>query len=168
MLGTGAPRPLSCCTTSCSGGVSCSVPWCFWWFNLSAVSDSPQPHGWQPSRLLCPWDSPGKTTGVSGHFLLQGVSPTQESNPGLLHRRQVLYHLSHQGSPELELCLPSQGGRLHREAGLPTTSGALPRPTAHPAPRGTEGRGPRDPVCFPCPDLLPCPEREHPDKSLSP
>ena len=33
------------------------------------------------------------------HFLLQGISPTQRSNPGLLHCRQVLYHLNHQGSP---------------------------------------------------------------------
>ena len=43
------------------------------------------------------WDSPGKSTGVC-HFLLQGILPTQESNPGFLHCRQTLYHLSHQGS----------------------------------------------------------------------
>ena len=30
-----------------------------------------QPHGWQPKRLLRPWDSPGKNTGVGCHFLLQ-------------------------------------------------------------------------------------------------
>ena len=42
-------------------------------------------HGLQPSRFLCPWDSPGKNTGVGFHFLLQGIFPTQESNPGLLH-----------------------------------------------------------------------------------
>ena len=35
------------------------------------------PHGLQPTRLLCPWDSPGKSTGVGGHALLQGVFPTQ-------------------------------------------------------------------------------------------
>jgi len=34
------------------------------------------------------------------HFLLQGMFPTQGSNPGLSHCRQTLYHLSHQGSPE--------------------------------------------------------------------
>ena len=39
----------------------------------------------QPSRLLCPWDSPGKNTGLDCHALLQGIFPTQESNPGLLH-----------------------------------------------------------------------------------
>ena len=47
-----------------------------------------------------PWDSPGMNTGVSCHFLLQGIFPTQESNLCLLwlqHCRQILYHLSHQG-----------------------------------------------------------------------
>ena len=37
----------------------------------SVVSDSVRPHRWQPTRLLCPWDSPGKNTGVGCHFLLQ-------------------------------------------------------------------------------------------------
>ena len=44
-------------------------------------------------------DSPGKNTGVSCHALLQGIFPTQGSNPGLTQCRQILYHLSHQGSP---------------------------------------------------------------------
>ena len=44
-------------------------------------------------------DSPGKNTGVSYHALLQGVFPTQGSNPGLPHCRWILYHLSHQGRP---------------------------------------------------------------------
>ena len=39
---------------------------------------------WQPTRLLCPWNSPGKKTGVGCHSLLQGISLTQESNPDLL------------------------------------------------------------------------------------
>ena len=39
----------------------------------------------EPSRLLCPWDSPGKDTRVGCHFLLQGIFPTQGSNPPLLH-----------------------------------------------------------------------------------
>ena len=50
------------------------------------------------SRLLSPWDSPGKNTGVGSHFLLQGIFPTQGLNLGLLHCRQILYGLSHQGS----------------------------------------------------------------------
>ena len=44
-------------------------------------------------------DSPSKTTGVHCHGLLQGIFPTQESNPGLLHCRKILYSLSCQGSP---------------------------------------------------------------------
>ena len=44
-------------------------------------------------------DSPGKNTGVGCHALLQGIFPTQGWNPGLQHCRQILYHLSHQGSP---------------------------------------------------------------------
>ena len=44
-------------------------------------------------------DSPGQNTGVGSRFLLQGIFPTQGSDPGLPHCRQILYHLSHQGSP---------------------------------------------------------------------
>ena len=44
------------------------------------------------------WNSRGKNTGVGCHFLLQGIFP-QGSNLGLLHCTQILYHLSHQGSP---------------------------------------------------------------------
>ena len=46
-------------------------------------------------------DSPGKNTGMGCHALLQGIFPTQESNPGLSHYRQILYQLSHQGSPTI-------------------------------------------------------------------
>ena len=42
-------------------------------------------------RLLCPWDSPGKNTVVGCHFLFQGIFPTQGSNQGLPHCRQMLY-----------------------------------------------------------------------------
>ena len=47
-------------------------------------------------RLLCPWGSPGKSTAVGCHFLLQGIFLTQVSNPHLLHYRQILYQRSHQ------------------------------------------------------------------------
>ena len=50
------------------------------------------------TRLLRPWDFPGKSTEVGCHFLLQGIIPTQGLNPGLQHCRQMLYHLSHKGS----------------------------------------------------------------------
>ena len=46
-------------------------------------------------------DSPGKNTGVGYHTFLQGIFPTQGSNPGLPYYRQILYHLSHQGSPRI-------------------------------------------------------------------
>ena len=49
----------------------------------------------QPAKLLCPWDSPGKNTGVGYHSLLQGIFLTQEWNLGLLLCRQILYSLSH-------------------------------------------------------------------------
>ena len=51
----------------------------------------------KPARLLCPWDSPGKNT-VGNYPLLQGIFLIQWSNSGLLHWRQILYHLSHQTS----------------------------------------------------------------------
>ena len=44
-----------------------------------AVSDSVQPHRRQPTRLPCPWDSPGKNTGVGCHFLLQCIKVKSES-----------------------------------------------------------------------------------------
>ena len=47
------------------------------------------------TRLLRPWDSPGKNTGVACHFLLHGIFPTQGLNLGLPHCRQTLYSLSH-------------------------------------------------------------------------
>ena len=54
--------------------------------------------GLQPTRLLCPWSSPGVNTGVGRHSLLQGIFLTQGLNPGLPHFcRQILYQLSHQG-----------------------------------------------------------------------
>ena len=67
----------------------------------SVMSSSLWPHGLQPTSLLCPWDSPGKNTGVGYHSLLHVIFPAQGLNPGLLHCRWVLYHLSHQGSPQI-------------------------------------------------------------------
>ena len=61
----------------------------------SVVSDSLQPHG-----LYNPWNSSGRNTGVGSLSLLQGIFPTQGSNPGLLHCRQILYQLSQTGKPK--------------------------------------------------------------------
>ena len=51
----------------------------------SVTSNPLRPHGLQPARLLCPWNSPGKTTGAGCHFHLQGIFLTQGSNPHLLY-----------------------------------------------------------------------------------
>ena len=61
--------PLTCETER----ISCSV-----------LSDSLGPHGLQPTRLLCPGDSPGKSTGVGCYTFLQGIFLTQRSNLGLM------------------------------------------------------------------------------------
>jgi len=63
----------------------------------SAVFDSWWLHG-----LYSPWNSPGQNTGVGSLSLLQGIFPTQGSNPSLPHCRQFLYQLSHKGSPPLD------------------------------------------------------------------
>ena len=67
-------------------------------FSCSIVSDSLQSHGLQPARLFCPWDLPGKNTGVGCHFLLQGVFLTQGSNPCLPHWQADSLQLSYQAS----------------------------------------------------------------------
>ena len=60
----------------------------------SVMSNSLGPHG-----LHRPWNSPDQNTGLGCCSLLQGIFPTQGSNPGLPHCRQILYQLSHKGSP---------------------------------------------------------------------
>ena len=69
-----------------------------WKWSCSVLSDYLQPHGLQPTRLLHPWDFPGKRTRVGCHFLLQAMFPTQGSNPVSHIARQKLYCLSYQGS----------------------------------------------------------------------
>ena len=73
-----------------SESVSCSI-----------MFDSLRPHELWPTRLLHPLNFPGKNTGVGCHFLLQEIFLTQGSNPGLLHCKQTLYHLSHRERPWL-------------------------------------------------------------------
>ena len=58
----------------------------------SVMSNSLRPHRLHSTRLLCPWESPRKNTGVGCHSLLQGIFLTQGSHPRLLHWRQILYH----------------------------------------------------------------------------
>ena len=64
--------------------------------SCSVVSDFLRPHG-----LYSPWNSPCQDTGVGSLSLLQGIFPSQGSNPGLSHCRQILYQLSHKGSPRI-------------------------------------------------------------------
>ena len=62
----------------------------------SVMSDSLGPHG-----LYSLWNSPSQNTGVGSRLLLQGIFPTQGSNPGLPNCRRILYQLSHKGSPRI-------------------------------------------------------------------
>ena len=61
------------------------------------------PMDWSLPASSVHGDSLGKNTGVRCYALLQGIFPTQGLNPGLLHCRQILYHLSHQASPKVLL-----------------------------------------------------------------
>ena len=65
------------------------------------MSDSLQPHGLHNSS----WNSSGQNTGVGSRSLFQGIFPTQGLNPGLPHCKQILYQLSHQGSPGIPECV---------------------------------------------------------------
>ena len=80
----------------------------WWWVSSShpvakVLEFQVQHHSFQrravfPNSILCPWDSPAKNTRMGCHFPLQGIFPTQESNLGLLHCRQIIYWLSYKGS----------------------------------------------------------------------
>ena len=84
-----------------------TIPWVSEWKSLGCVWFFVTP--WTvATRLLCPCNSPGKNTGVGSRSLLQGIFPTQGLHPGLPHCRQILYHLSHQGSPMRSSNLPTQ------------------------------------------------------------
>ena len=76
-----------------------------------------------PHRLHRPWNSPGQNPGVGSLSLLQGGPPTQGSNQGLLPCRQILYQLSHHGSPRILewVAFPFSRGssRLRSNPGLP-------------------------------------------------
>ena len=99
-------------TSSATAPLPASPEDCLWIWTASLLSLSPAclliyfevaqlcPTAYDPmgcSLLLSSWDFPGRSTGVSCHFLLQRTFPTQGSISGLLHYRQKLYHLSHQG-----------------------------------------------------------------------
>ena len=76
----------------------------------SVMSDSLQPQG-----LYSPWNSPGQNTGMGSLSLLQGIFATQGLNPVLPHRRQILYQLSHRGSPKERYMMLTGEPNLVRE-----------------------------------------------------
>ena len=67
--------------------------------SCSVMSDSLRPHGLQPTRLLCPWNSPAKNTGAGCHALPQGIFWTQGLKLRLLYWQVETLPLSHPGSP---------------------------------------------------------------------
>ena len=89
------------CDQSSEKGFGGSFLFCFFLtfqsFSSSVWSDSLRPHGLLPDRLLYPWDSPGKNTGMSSYPLFQGLFPTQGWNLGLPYCRQILHSLRNQG-----------------------------------------------------------------------
>ena len=96
-------------------------------------------------------DSPGKNTGTGFHALFQGLFPTQGSNPGLPHCRQILYRLSHQGRNSLDMgtfvitgrpvSWPGRGQEARGRGLDPLRDGGTVRPTR--AQRGCPARSPR-------------------------
>ena len=77
--------------------------------NCSVISDSLRPH-----RLYSPWNSLGQNTGVGSLSLLQGIFPTQGSNPGLPHCRWILHQLSHKRSPRILEWVAATASAIHR------------------------------------------------------
>ena len=77
----------------------------FQWAPMKASSESEsfsvESDSLRPQELYSPWNCPGQNTGVGNLSLLQGIFPTQGLNAGLPHRRQILYQLSHKGSPRI-------------------------------------------------------------------
>ena len=91
LLGSSMPDKIPLLSWPCMH--ACSV--------TSVVSDSLQPYGLYPARLLCPWDFSRQEYWSGLLCPPPGDLPTQGLNPGLPHCRLILYHLSHQGSPKI-------------------------------------------------------------------
>ena len=113
----------SACEFMCWGCCHCQV--------ASVVPDSVQPHRRQPTRLLCPWDSPGKNTGVGCHFLLQ-VSLYIACS---ICKQRMLLPSSHHIAASQRV-IPEGDSRLRRQRGLPSAkpSQHSPQPHIHPRP----------------------------------
>ena len=94
------PKSVSCYLHDLGKLLNCSLPQCLHLLSESEIR-SVVPNSFQPHGLYSPWNSPGQNTGVDSCSLLNGIFPTQGSNPGLLHCRWILYCLSHQGNPRI-------------------------------------------------------------------
>ena len=88
--------------------------------SCSVVSNSLRPHG-----LYSPWNSLDQNIGVHSLSLVQGIFPTQGSNPGLSHCRWILYQLSHKGSPKYWSGWPFLSPRDLSDPGIELRSSAL-------------------------------------------
>ena len=88
----------------------------------SVVSDSLRPHS-----LYSPWNSPGQNNGVVSLSLLQGIFPTQGSNPGFPQCRWILCQLSHKGSPRIlewvAYPFPSRSSQPRNQTGVSCIAG---------------------------------------------
>ena len=81
----------------------CSSSTQFYGYACSVMADSLRPHGLEFTRLLYPWNFPGKNTGKGSHSLLQGICLTQGSNLSLLHYSQILCHCATWEAPAVWL-----------------------------------------------------------------
>ena len=95
----------TCCVSPLAASVFPSA------LSRSVISESLRPPDHSPPGSSVHGGSPGKNTGVGCDALLQGVLATQGWNPGLLHCRQVPYHLSHRGSPRILQWVASPSSR---------------------------------------------------------
>ena len=106
----GSSRPRNRTLISYVSCIGCCCCCCV----ASVVSDSVRPHRWQPTRLPCPWDSPGKNTGVGCHFLLQCMKVKSESEvaqscPTLA----TPWTAAHQAPPSMDFLGKSTGVGCH-------------------------------------------------------
>ena len=89
---------LSLCAMTTEACSALEPAYCnYWTLMLQAM----KPTCLEPTRLLCPWNSPGRDTEMDCHSLLQGIFLTQGLNSCLLHHRGIFYCLSYQGSPTI-------------------------------------------------------------------
>ena len=106
----------------------------------SVMSNSLQPHG-----LYISWNSPGQNTGVGSLSILQGIFPTQGLNP---HFRQILYQLSHKGSP-VQTCNSDllKGGRCPLQITKPHNKQFKKDHCEHTGRRKSEESQPKGSIC---------------------